>query len=143
MRRDLVLECTIAAVAGIGLAAVLTSSLGVRSSGSGDPLNSVAQTPAADVADVPAAAPSKVAPHQAPRKRHRHHSRRPARVATPSPPPVVAQAAPVATRKPASARPQRTAAPVQPVSAPAPAPVKPQSRPKPSGGGGVSFDDSG
>jgi outer membrane biosynthesis protein TonB len=149
MRRDRIMECTIATVAGIGLAAVLIASLGVRSSGPATPLR--AEVSAA--AEKPVIAASEVPRQQAVRKRPaRVHHRRRARAQAPpapapAPAPVVAQAPPVSRPSPAPPRPVR----IQPVSAPAPAPrpapkpapVKAPSRPKPSGGKGISFDDSG
>jgi hypothetical protein len=151
-RRDRVMECTIAAIAGIGIAAILTASLGVRSSKDSTPLKSEAATAAkqSTVADV---RPSKAArPADPARKRqvHRHHRRRTHVISAPAPPPapVVAEAAPVKSHAPAHSAPIRTVsvaprpAPA-PAPAPKPAPTKPPSRPKSSGGGGVSFDDSG
>jgi hypothetical protein len=139
MRRDRIMECTIATVAGIGLAAGLTASLGVRSAGPPTPLKTEAST----VAGKPVIAPAEVPRKHAVRKRTaRKHHRRARRAHAPAPPPspprVVAQAPSVVTPSPAPARPIR----IQPVSAPAPKPApKPApSRPKPSG---VSFDDSG
>ena len=148
MRRDRVMECTIAAIAGIGLAAVLTASLGVRSSGDPTPLRSEVATAAKPVV-MPAeetSKPAKAARKHAARKRHvrRHHRLRVQvrTAAAPAPSPVVAQTAPVTTETQAPSTPIRTQA-VTPTPAPKPAPVKTPSRPKPSVGGGVSFDDSG
>jgi hypothetical protein len=146
-RRDRVMECTIAAIAGIGIAAILTASLGVRSSGNSTPHKPevATATSPSTVADVRPSKAARPASKHPVRKRHvrRHHRR--THVVTAPAAPVVAQAAPVETRAPIHAAPIRTqsvAPPPAPAPAPQPAPKAP-SRPKPSGGGGVSFDDSG
>jgi hypothetical protein len=155
MRRDLVMECTIAAIAGVGLAAVLIASLGIRSAGEPTPLRSQVAT-AADPATLPAAETSKaakkarVARKHAQRKRHagRHHRRRaPIRTAPSPPPKVVAETAPLRTESQPPSTPIRTQS-VSPAPAAKPAPVRAPSPPKRTGsggggGGGVSFDDSG
>ena len=146
-RRDRVMECTIAAIAGIGIAAILTASLGVRSSGPSTRLKSEAATAAnpSTVADVRPSKAKRVAPKHPVRKHHvrRHHGRRTHAVSAPAAPrasaPIVAQATPVRSQ-PARSTPihTETIAP-QPAPAPRPAPA-PKPAPKPSG---VSFDDSG
>lgn len=146
MRRDRIMECTIATVAGIGLAAGLTASLGVRSSGPPEPLRAEASA----AAEKPVIASSEVPRARTVRKRAARPHRRRAHAPAPAPPPpsrapVVAQTAPVVRPTPAPARPIR----IQPVSAPAPrpapkpAPARPPSSPKPTGPKGISFDDSG
>jgi hypothetical protein len=141
MRRDRIMECTIATVVGIGLAAGLTASLGVRSAGAPTPLEAEVSTPAKKPVISPSEVPRK---HTVRKRAARTHHRR-ARAHAPAPPPVVANAPPAATPRPARPRPIR----IQPVSAPAPAPApkpappKLPSRPKPSGSKGISFDDSG
>jgi len=151
-RRDRVMECTIAAIAGIGIAAILTASLGIRSSGESTPLKSEAATVAnqSTIADVRPGKAKQAAPRHPVRKRHvrSHHRRRTHVVTAPAAParaPVVAQAAPVVTHTPVRSTPTPYVAPrpapvSKPAPAPKPAPAKAPSRPKPSG---VSFDDSG
>jgi hypothetical protein len=147
MRRDRIMECTIATIAGIGLAAGLTASLGVRSSGPPTPLK--AEKSAAKPVIAAAEVPRKQAARKRPARKHhrRHHRRAQAHAPAPpsSPPRIVAQAPSVVTPSPARARPIR----IQPVSAPAPKPVpkpapKPApAKPSPPKPSGVSFDDSG
>jgi hypothetical protein len=148
MRKDLVLMGTIAAIAGIGLAAVLTASLGVRSSGPPAPLRSAAPAKAAEPPLIAASEAPKTAPRKHVRKRVKRRIRH-VRPTAPAPQPAIAQTAPVTRPAPAPVRPQRTqpvSAPAPapaPVSKPAPAPVKQPSSPKRTGSPGVSFDDSG
>jgi hypothetical protein len=149
MRRDLVLMGTFAAIAGVGLAAVLTAALGVRSSGPPAPLKVVSVPPATTAAKTTIVARKpKVVQKRAHKrhkpKQHRVHRRHVRKVApAPAPTQVVAQApAPTPVQAPVQRQ-------TQPVSRPAPAPrpSRPVStpKPKPSGGGssGVAFDDSG
>jgi hypothetical protein len=148
MRRDRIMECTIATVAGIGLAAGLIASLGVRAAGPPTPLRAEVSTTTA-AAEKPVIAASEVPRAHAVKKRAarppHHRAPAPAPAPPPSPPPVVAQARPVVTPSPAPPRPVR----IQPVFAPAPkpapkpAPARAPSRPKPSAPKGISFDDSG
>jgi hypothetical protein len=156
MRRDRVMECTIAAIAGVGLAAVLIAALGVRSAGESTPLRSQQVATAADPATLPAAETSEAAKKaraarkHAQRKRHAggHHRRRAPIKTAPAPRPrLVAETAPVTTESQPPSTPIRTQS-VTPAPAPKPAPVRTPSPPKRTGsggggGGGVSFDDSG
>ena len=148
MRRyELVWMGSIAAVAGIGLAALLTASFGARSSGAPAALRP--SPPATAAATGPALverAPVRahVARIHVVRKRHRHarhpvvsaHRARP--IAAPAP-----AKSPVPTRTTADFRPTQTVDSATP--APAPKPVKRVSQPAPkhSAPTGFSFDDSG
>lgn len=137
---------TLAAIAGIALAAMLTASFGARSSGPPADLKPAAvasTTPTTKAADPPKAAAKS---SSRPRKRRRHHQRQqspPAQGAT-----SLADAQRPPTIKQAVQRPQQTTSPQQHLitSAPAPQPVRTLSRPtrpkKVSSGGGT-FDDSG
>src|SRR5215217_460379 len=97
MRRELVTMGAIAAVAGIGLAALLTAALGTRSSGPPAPLKTTSIKPAvapAKTKTTRAAIATKPA-HAKPRHERRpRHVRRPP---TPSPAPVIAEAETPAT----------------------------------------------
>jgi hypothetical protein len=143
MRRDVVAMGSIAAIAGIALAALLTVAFGARSSGPPAALKPTS-VPAAVAAETHA--PAKVLRRQADRPRRRVNRRHiPAAAASAqSTGPSRAAATPPATAQTqTTTQPQTVAAP-----APTPAPVRPLSRPKPSkpaGGspGGGSFDDSG
>jgi hypothetical protein len=144
MRRDLIVMGSIAAIAGIALAALLTASFGARSSG---PPATLRPTPAAAPAvsaRTEAAQPAAVRRHPL-RTRHRQRHRREHPAVKP------AHSAPSLTVAQHPATPQSQpviqSEPTQTVSspAPAPAPVKPLSRPAPkrSSPSGASFDDSG
>jgi hypothetical protein len=158
MRRDLALIGTIAAIAGVFVAAGLTASLGVRSSGPPAPLRSAAGAPGARPVQTPVIAASEV-PNQRIQKRVKSH-RRPVLAAAPvAPQPVVAdtttpaQGSAHVTPEHTQQTPPPAPAPApKPAPAPAPAPVKAPakapSKPKPTNSGGsrspgVSFDDSG
>jgi hypothetical protein len=143
MRRDRIIEFTIVTIAGIGLAAILTAALGVRSSGPPTPLRAEVSTAAQHPVIAAAEVPRK---QRVVKRAVRRHHRRHVHVSAPAPAPpapVVAQAPPVPTPSPASPSPVR----VEPVSAPAPAPAPkpppPKPRPKRTGAKGISFDDSG
>jgi outer membrane biosynthesis protein TonB len=145
MRRDRILEFTIVTIAGIGLAAILTAALGVRSSGPPTPLRAEVSTAAQHPVIAAAEVPRK---QRVVKRAVRRHHRRHVHVSTPAPAPpapapVVAQAPPVPAPSPAPAPPVR----VEPVSAPAPAPAPkpppPKPRPKRTGAKGISFDHSG
>jgi hypothetical protein len=141
IRRDVIAMGSIAAIAGIALAALLTLAFGARSSGPPADLK-LPGAPAAGTAEPHSTAAIR---RKAERKRHkprRHAAAAPAPQA--APPPRVADTPTPATTEP------RTTTQTQTVASPAPAPqpVRPLSRPKPSkpaGGSqdGVSFDDSG
>jgi FtsZ-interacting cell division protein ZipA len=137
---------TLAAIAGIALAALLTASFGARSSGPPANLKPAVEASTTKAADPPkAAAKNTLRPHD--RRRHRKPRQHPP--ASPAQGPTsLADAQQPPTIKQAVQRPQQTTQPQQNLTTPAPAPqpVRPLSRPtrpkKVSSGGGT-FDDSG
>jgi hypothetical protein len=154
--REYGITLTVAAIAGLGLAAMLNSTSG---GDSGEALlkpktATVAQKAVADSAPAIAretriARPVATTRHRTRKHAHRHrrhgHARRHSAPA-PAPSPAPAQTQLVVQRTPAP-QPQRQAAPkpapAPVVHTPAPKPVsKPTAAPKPSGGS-VQFDDSG
>jgi hypothetical protein len=141
MRRDLIVMGSIAAIAGIALAALLTASFGARSSGLPATLRPApAAAPAVSVR-TDAAKPAALRRHPS-RKLHRHRHRRKHPAGKPALSVAVAQ-------RPATpqSRPVIQSEPRQTVASPAPTPepVRPLSRPTPkrSSPVGTSFDDSG
>jgi FtsZ-interacting cell division protein ZipA len=141
MRRDLLVMSTIAAVAGIGLAALLTASFGSHSAGSPAALKPVVK----NVADAPTPRSAAKTRRLHRRHAHRRHANPSPRIAPPAPAPAttVAEAPYQSTTQS-----QQAIQDSQPVYTPPPqpAPVVKQlsrpTRPKNSGGGGT-FDDSG
>jgi outer membrane biosynthesis protein TonB len=134
MRRDLITMGAIAAVVGIGLAALLTASFGASSSG---PPAALRPAEAA-----PEKAPAPVAKKVEHKPRTAAHRRRKAHRPKPSPRPAPAPST-VATPTPLPEQTQTT----ETVATPAPvaAPVKQLSRPAPKRKApeGATFDDSG
>ena len=139
----------LAAVCGLFLAILLSAEFGSQSSGPPAALKTV-KTPTPDVAKLRPAAVHSENTQRVKRHRRAHRAKKPT-------PPPAAPAAVAQVQTPASTDPsytrgyQQSSPPVQQLSAPsypAPRPVaapvkKPASRPKPSGSGGGTFDDSG
>jgi hypothetical protein len=145
MRRDLVVMGTLAAIAGIALAALLTASFGASSSG---PPATLKPAVKALKPEAPSLAKATAARKAARAQRRRRVHR--ARQSTPAAP--VQTGASVAQTQPSTTTPtqqQTTTQPQQQVTTPAPnpQPVRPLSRPtqpkRGSSDGGGTFDDSG
>jgi FtsZ-interacting cell division protein ZipA len=139
----------LAAICGLFLALLLSAEFGARSSG-GEAALRTSKTPAPDLAKLRQTAVRSTPALRRKAHRRTHHAKRSQPRAVRTAPQAVAQVQTPANQTNGYTQPvQGQTGPVQQLStptnpAPSPAPVKKQAtRPKPSTGGGTSFDDSG